>query len=419
MTAKKTTALAVLLLVSVVAYLLACSQATWSPDGKRIAFVDQYGDHEWILSVWDTEAATLHRLLKSTTGMGPPSWSPDGKQLAVVNFTDLKTPENGDAGHAFRLYLVSPTDGTPRLLGETNGPAAKPSDKSIFEPCPQWTEGGKMIAWPIPQTSQVRLVDVESGRVVKIIDNALDPVISPSRKLMAMLEPADSKSGYVAVMDLEKMERRTILRMPTAEFRVKATEALTWSPDSSQILIAGYPMKKAETPQNEAEQWVADETCSIWTVTVSDGKVAPLGKQLPGEVSSLDWALKGGHIAMTMKVKASQGDKGNSEHNGVWLMKADGTELRRIDPTRGEKDLAIFPTFSPDGSRLTYRLMQDKDQDPGMTVLIYDLATGKEKSFYSEAGQKMLPEFNPPAVSDTSAASAMSATSAASAAPAK
>jgi Tol biopolymer transport system component len=89
--------------------------------------------------------------------------------------------------------------------------------------------------------------------------------------------------------------------------------------------------------------------------------------------------------------------------------------LRRIDSDRSGKDMALLPTFSPDGSRLTYRLMQDKDQEPGMTVLIYDLATGKEKSFYSEAGQKMLPEF----ATAESATSTASATPASSAAPAK
>jgi Tol biopolymer transport system component len=408
MSAKKTTALAVLLVVSVVAYILACSQATWSPDGKRIAFVSQESETAWSLLVWDTEAGTARELVKSSTAMGPPAWSPDGKQLAVVNFIELKAPQGGEAGHAYRLYLVNPTDGTPRLLGETNLPAGSPSDNGGLEPYPQWTEGGKMIAWPIRPTLQVRLVDAESGRMVKTIDNAIAPVISPSRKLMVMLEKTDDKGAAVAILDLEKMERRTILRMPTVAFRVQPTEVLAWSPDSSQLLIAGQPMTKAENAQPGAEQWVkTGDTCSLWTVAVSDGKAVPLGKELPGEISSLDWALKGDRIAMTMSVKVQAQAKDSGSEIGVWLMKADGSDLRRIDHARGD-DLACLPVFSPDGSRLSYRFQRNKGT--GM-ALIYDLATGTEKTFYSQAEHE-LPEFNPPATSATSAASATPATSA-------
>ena len=151
--------------------------------------------------------------------------------------------------------------------------------------------------------------------------------------------------------------------------------------------------------------WQESTTCALWIVGVSDGKVVPIVKEFLGRaIYSVDWAPKGDRVAMTMNVKVPEG---SDKEMGVWLMKADGSDLRRIDSAHGDGESASLPQFSPDGSRLCYRLHRKGSGTDW--AAIYDLATGTERQFFTEPTQN-LPEFG---------ASAASAAPANSAAPAK
>jgi Tol biopolymer transport system component len=444
MTAKKTTALAVLLLVSVVAYILACSQATWSPDGKRIAFVSPPTDNGkgCSLIMWDGETGTTTVLLQADSPLSSPGWSPDGKMLAVVNYGVINPPQEAVAGSAVkaevaadsaakaetgaeapiqligRLFLVNVEDGKTRLLAEAKVAIQPNSEGDACEPSPQWTEDGKMVAWVIPIARQVRVTDAKSGHLIKVVENALDPVISPSRKLMAMFTMSKGKKpAGVAIFDLEKMEQHSLITFGTPEFLLAPNEAMAWSPDSSRIILAGQPLKKAENPQPGEEQWVAGESSGLWTVAVSDGQVTAIVKDLPKEISSVNWALKGDRIAITTNPAKEGKDIGGKV--GVWLLKTDGRDLRRIDSARTGDDMAFFPAFSPDGTRLCYQIGKN-----GISVVVYDLAAGAEKFIYNNYGDKLpgLDQAVPievPAESAAAVESAASATPATSAAPAK
>jgi dipeptidyl aminopeptidase/acylaminoacyl peptidase len=60
--------------------------ATWSPDGRRIAFVfREEGEFVPQLYVADIEAAKVARLTNLSTGVRSPKWSPDGKSIAFVS----------------------------------------------------------------------------------------------------------------------------------------------------------------------------------------------------------------------------------------------------------------------------------------------------------------------------------------------
>jgi dipeptidyl aminopeptidase/acylaminoacyl peptidase len=59
------------------------SDLQWSPDGSRLAFVSNRGDHAFI-GVYRSESSPIQWMAPSTARDGSPRWSPDGARLAFV-----------------------------------------------------------------------------------------------------------------------------------------------------------------------------------------------------------------------------------------------------------------------------------------------------------------------------------------------
>jgi len=59
------------------------SDPVWSPDGSKLAFVSQRGDHAFI-GVFADSAHPIRWLAPSTNRDGMPRWSPDGRRIAFV-----------------------------------------------------------------------------------------------------------------------------------------------------------------------------------------------------------------------------------------------------------------------------------------------------------------------------------------------
>src|SRR5262249_33621419 len=55
----------------------------WSPDGTRVAFVSNRGDHSFI-GVYTNDSTPILYLAPSTSRDSSPRWSPDGKHIVFV-----------------------------------------------------------------------------------------------------------------------------------------------------------------------------------------------------------------------------------------------------------------------------------------------------------------------------------------------
>jgi len=85
----------------------------WSPDGKRIAFASQRGDHNFI-GIYDFGGASIVYLSPSVDRDSMPRWSPDGKQIAFVRQPGLERglPLIPERPHPWAIWVADPDTGT-------------------------------------------------------------------------------------------------------------------------------------------------------------------------------------------------------------------------------------------------------------------------------------------------------------------
>ena len=221
-------------------------QATWSPDGRRIAYVAADGDKPQVFVRWlDTgQTARVTQLTQSPSNLG---FSPDGRWIAFTMHVPSKPdplarmPEapkgaewaepvkvidgliyrNDGAGYAdpgyTHVFVVSAEGGAPRQVSSGNHP---------FEGRPAWTRDGKSLVvstnldadWELqPNESELYRLDVESGALTRLTNRKgpdRSPAVSPDGSRVAYVGFDDRTLGYqnsqLSILDLASGETRVL-----------------------------------------------------------------------------------------------------------------------------------------------------------------------------------------------------------------
>lgn len=195
-------------------------QASWSQDGKKIAYVKMEDDYSdiWVMGSSGNDAANLTRFGRAgaDTWAFEPHWSPDGSQIAYLS--DQST-------YDLALWLMKP-DGSGRkqvsimndYLGGIDGPTWHPKgDRLAFTAY----RTGKPQVWSLTLANSrwQQLTDTTGG--------AYDPEWSPSGEALAFVAHENGKSDIwvIAMPDgaPQQVTRDGVSRSPV------------WSPDGKVL----------------------------------------------------------------------------------------------------------------------------------------------------------------------------------------
>jgi dipeptidyl aminopeptidase/acylaminoacyl peptidase len=133
------------------------SGATWSPDGKSIAFVSNRTDEpdsNFDSNIWIVPADKGEKeggLIQVTTNPGgdsSPAWSPDGKQIV---YTTTITPEKIWYSTSHLATISADGNGTPKLLTQA-------IDRNIGSP--QFSDDGNTIYFEIEDSGESQLASI-------------------------------------------------------------------------------------------------------------------------------------------------------------------------------------------------------------------------------------------------------------------
>lgn len=126
----------------------------WSPDGKRLAFVSNRGDHAFI-GIFANDRTPLVYVSPSSSKDGDPRWSPDGTLLAF-------TRQPGDGGPPMPILTQVPHPWSIRIAGAATGDShvVWQSPDTLPGSYPQ-TAGGSNLHWADGGEQLVFLADID------------------------------------------------------------------------------------------------------------------------------------------------------------------------------------------------------------------------------------------------------------------
>ncbi len=216
--------------------------ATWSPDGARLAWVGDEG-----LFVAEASDPGSPRLVAPGRIVGAPSWSSDGARLVVSVASD-----SGGA----RLATAD--------VGKTAS-IAYLTDGSTFDWAPAWSPGGRSIAFVRGSgaSADVQIIDVDSRAVTRLTRWMLAsrPAWSPDGRSIAFESRANGReSAWVVGADgTGAVELSQGLR---------AGVQPAWAADGTSLLFSGAEQQGFDVyrvnPDGNGRRLLTDDPGSEW-----------------------------------------------------------------------------------------------------------------------------------------------------------
>jgi Tol biopolymer transport system component len=204
---------------------------SWSPDGKRVAFVSLRSDTFGEIYVMNADGTGVQRVTNSAGIDGAPTWAKDGKRIA---FMSTRQDPQGD------IYFMN-DDGT----GVT-----RVTDFAGADDEPAWSPDGKQIAFVstrdgvADQTTELYLLTLDGRQVTRLTfeDHGVHhPSWAPGGKQIAYHTSFDPSDDAVLTSDVFvlALDGLLVTQLTDGPGNEGNDLAPSWSPDGKQIAYVG------------------------------------------------------------------------------------------------------------------------------------------------------------------------------------
>ena len=354
----------------------------WSPTGRWIAFL---GDALYLVH---PDGSNLHRL-RPEGNTGRASWSPDGRRIAFdcairryqvctvrADGSGLRGLTNRGRGPAWSprggLIAVTTEDPTTTVLVRANGRRVRTIGGAYEQP--DWSPSGRSLVG----ARDVGLVDrlYATGPVGRVIARlprplrgaARAPAWSPDRRRVAFR--LDRRQCSIAVLDLATGRASRLVPNTRDSFCDDRPE---WSPDGKRIVYSsrgdlwsvpshgGHPRRLTRTRDSEQSPRFAPDHRSI--AFVASGGIwllRPSGRRtlLVAGGNAFSWSHDGAALAYLVYNPSNEGE-------------GDDLYVRRGNdpPYRISEHVDFAPSWSPDGAKLAFTYTLDNSSPISMIVV--------------------------------------------------
>jgi len=246
------------------------SRLDWSPDGSRLLFVDDRGDHSFV-AVFDVAGARLRYLDPALGFAAEPRFSLDGERIAYIRLLDPPADAPADGGPYWSIRVVEVATGAAREVwtapAGSGGSYYGTRGRNLF-----WTADGRIV-FPSEQSGWLHayVVDPAGGAARDLTPGAFEVetfAVSPDGKALVYAANAgDLERRHVWTVGLDGRARSQLTRgagsesIPTFAARMLAVMAT----DATHL---AHPALAAATlaalgPAPAAPSFVAPETVTF------------------------------------------------------------------------------------------------------------------------------------------------------------
>jgi dipeptidyl aminopeptidase/acylaminoacyl peptidase len=226
------------------------SDLVWSPDGSRLAFVSNRGDHA-LIGVYDIRAKSLRFLDPSVDTDRSPVWSPDGKQIAFVRIPASGAFEFGAkrTGQPWSVRVADAESGRGREIWR-----ASEGRGSVFWPMTaesqlRWMEGDRLV-FPWERDGWLHLY------WIPLKANGTAPVLmTPGAFEIEQVASAPDRKSVVFSSNQDDADRRHLWRASLdgrAPERLTSGTGIEWSPAALSDGRTALFHSDAKTPARAA-----------------------------------------------------------------------------------------------------------------------------------------------------------------------
>ena len=393
-------------------------QPAVSPDGSQVAFVSTRESHTANIWLLDLKTRKVRNLTGGRTppvegatlnGAFRPSWSPDGKWIAFSSdrnfpFKPHVEPSRGwEHLQELSIYLIQP-DG--RGLRRLTSPG-------VTAGSPRWSrDGTRVVFYEVPTavtfaarvfgqnrvTSQIVSIDVASG-------SRTEHTTGPGLKVSPQFLNA-GRIGYLVKAAPEATQAGLAFTQDGTGAK-GAFRNPSWSPDGQRVVYQKVDF--TARPQNQQlYSWDAEmdvRYTDVFPQFSRDGRLAisdikNLANTARASISVMD--ADGSNSKVVFSDPSGQAFVPTWSPDGQWIafgfgtffggrdtrpakvmmVRADGSQQAR-DLTKGLPNSG-FPSFSPDGTRIAYRVWGEADGRRDYGIRVLTLADGSVKTLTTE-----------------------------------